>query len=48
MLGVVAVHEVLHDRTALKQSDKFAVGELVGQCRNTPVGVDLQEPRLLP
>ena len=44
---VVPVHQILHDGTALKQPDGRAIGEGVRQGRETPIGVDLKEPRLL-
>lgn len=45
---VVAVHEVLHDGGALKQPDGLAVLEDVREGRDAAVGVDLEEPWLLP
>lgn len=48
MLLVVAVDEVLQNSSALKDADGLPVGEGVGEGGDPPVGVDLEEPRLLP
>lgn len=47
VVRIVTVHEILHDRAALEEPDGRPVGELVRQRRNSPIGVDLEEPRLL-
>ena len=44
---VIAVDDVLENSTALKDADRLAVGELVGQGGNAAIGVDFEEPRLL-
>lgn len=47
VLGIVALNEVLHDASRLEQVDGLTISELVGQCRNTTIRVDGQEPILL-
>ena len=47
MVGVIAVDEILHDRTTLEQADGASVGKGVRQGGNASVGVDVEEPWLL-
>lgn len=47
VISIIAVDEVLHDGAALEQADRAAISEGIRQGRDTPVGVDIQEPLLL-
>lgn len=47
MLSIVALNQVLHDASRFKQVDGLAVGELVGQGRNTSIRVDSKKPVFL-
>lgn len=47
VLRVIAINKILHDGPTLEQADGSPVREGVRQSRDTPIGVDLQEPRLL-
>lgn len=47
MVLVVFINEVLHDGTALKQTDLLAIRNGIRQSRDTAIGVDLKEPWLL-
>lgn len=47
MLLVISIDQVLQDGATLKDSELFTSFISVGEGRDTPVGVDLEEPILL-
>lgn len=47
VLGVVSLHEVLHDASRLEQVDGLTIGEFIGQGRDAAIRVDGKEPVLL-
>ena len=47
VLWIIAIDQVLHHGSALKETNEFAIREGVSESRDTPVWVDLEEPRLL-
>ncbi len=47
VLCVIAVDQVLHHGSALKETNRFAIREGVSESRDAPVRVDLEEPWLL-
>lgn len=46
VFGVIAFDKILHDAAALKEVDRLAIGEGVGDGGDAAVGVDGQEPGL--
>jgi hypothetical protein len=44
---IIALNQVLHDASRLKQVDGLAISELVGQRRDTTIRVDGEEPVFL-
>ncbi len=47
VVTVVLLDQILEDAAGLEDADRLAVGEGVGDGRDAPVRVDLEEPRLL-
>lgn len=47
MILVICGNEIQHDRAAFEDLELASVPIFVGQCRNTAVGVDFEEPWLL-
>lgn len=47
MVAVVASDEVLHDGAGLEEGDGRPIGEGIGEGRDTPIGVQGEEPGLL-
>ena len=47
MLEIVPPDQVLHDASAFKDPDRFAIGEGIHQCRDAAIGVDIKKPLFL-
>lgn len=47
MVFVIFRHKILHDAAAFEEADRFAIRELVRQCWNAAIGVNIEEPLLL-